>query len=84
MLYENLKGCNVGITDCVGFIKYAVEIALDGMIYTPSFIMIDSDIVILRALQQQYYWWEGFMKYAVEKVSGDMIYIRTYIYTNDS
>jgi hypothetical protein len=35
--HRNLKGCNVGITDGKGFIKYAVEIAACGVICIITF-----------------------------------------------
>jgi hypothetical protein len=58
--------------------KFAVEMASGGMIYTPSFMTIGSGIqLILRlfhqqseALQYWYYCREGFMKYTVEMASG--------------
>jgi hypothetical protein len=60
-----------------GFMKYAVEMASDSMIYIVSFLTLDSGIqVILRLLPLQferlqcwYYWWERFKKYTVAVAS---------------
>jgi hypothetical protein len=49
-----------------------------GMIYTSSFVTVDSGIqVVLRLLHEQlerlqywYYWWDRFINYAVEMASG--------------
>jgi hypothetical protein len=52
-IQDNLRGCIVGITEGLGFVKYVVQMALCGMIYiyiyTPSFMKIGIGIqAILR------------------------------------
>jgi hypothetical protein len=41
---NNLRGCNVGITDLRDFFKYAVEMGSGAMMNVPSFIKIGSGI----------------------------------------
>jgi hypothetical protein len=40
LLPLQLKGCNIGIIDVEGFMKYTVEIVRDDMIYVHSFTSI--------------------------------------------
>jgi hypothetical protein len=65
-----------------GFLKYAVEIAIGGMIYIPSFIMIGTGVqailmFCLRNMSCWYYWCERFINYAGEMGLRAMIYIYT-------
>jgi hypothetical protein len=50
---NNLKGSIVGVTDRIGFIKYAIDMA-SGRIYVPSFITMGVGIqTILMSSPQQ-------------------------------
>jgi uncharacterized protein YraI len=49
LLLQNLRGCNVGITDGRDFFKLAVGMASDGIIYVPSCMEIGAGVqAILR------------------------------------
>jgi hypothetical protein len=43
-IQDNLRGCNVGITEGRGIAKYVVQMVPDGMIYIPNFMKIGTDI----------------------------------------